>query len=124
MTNKNRYLATVFTVATLLMIVGIVGASSGAADRDSENTRFVITCETHERDFYDWIETVLWKKQRRFQRNLDGAIDALVSNPNWTIHIADQICAKDVMVKSRRESLYFMIDDAHSEGAGAIIYGR
>lgn len=124
MTNKNRYLVTALTVAALLTILGAVGASSVAADRDSENTHFVMTCETRESDFYDWIENVLWKKQRRFQRNLDAAIDALVSNPTWTIRIADQTCAKDVMVKSRRESLYFMIDDAHSEGAGAIVYGR
>lgn len=124
MTNKDRDFATALTVAALLTILAVVGASSVAADRDSEDTRFVMTCETHESDFYNWIETVVWKKQRGFQRNLDGAIDALVSNPSWTIRIADQTCTKDVMVKSRRESLYFMIDDAHSEGAGTIVYGR
>jgi hypothetical protein len=113
--------------AMLLGIVAVVGPSSVAADRNlalTEKSRFVFTCETRERDFYNWIQTVIWKKSRPFSRNLDGAIDALVSNPNWTIRIADQTCAHDVMVRDRRDSLYFMIDDAHSEGAGTILYGR
>ncbi len=122
-----RFLIITSALAMLLTMVAALGPSSNAADNNlshAELARFVFTCDTRESDFYRWIESVLWKKTRRFHRNLDGAIDALVSNPDWTIRIADQTCAKDAMVRSRRESLYFMIDDAHTEGAGTLLYGR
>lgn len=122
-----RILLTTSTIGLLLAGIAVMGPSSDAADSSlsqAELTHFVFTCETRERDFYDWIEAVLWKKPRHFGRNLDAAIDALVSEPDWTIRIADQSCKTDTIPKSRREALYFMVDDAHTEGAGKILYGR
>ncbi len=122
-----RILLTTSTIGLLLAGIAVLGPSSDAADSrlsQAELTHFVFTCETRERDFYDWIEAVLWKKPRHFGRNLDAAIDALVSQPEWTIRIADQTCTNDVIVRSRREALYFIIDDAHAEGAGKILMGR
>lgn len=127
MAHAMRVLVITTALTAILTMIAVLGPLSNAADGNlttDEPSRFVFTCETRESEFYKWIETVLWKKPRRFHHNLDAAIDALVSNPEWTIRIADQTCAKDAMVRSRRESLYFMIDDAHAEGAGNIIYGR
>lgn len=120
----NRYFVAVFAMLMLSTFIVVVGASSVAADQNSEKNQFSLTCETRERDFYDWVQTMIWTKSRTFHRNLDTAIDALVSNPGWTIRISETKCANDAMVSDRRERLYFMIEDAHSEGAGHIVYGH
>ncbi len=124
MNAANRYFVSVFAILALSTLVSVVGTSSGAADRDPETAKFTITCETSEPEFYDWVQASLWKKSRRFRRDLDSAIDALVSDPNWTIRVADPKCTHSAMVTDRRESLVFMIEDAHTEGAGTILYGR
>lgn len=83
---------------------------------------FEFTCETTEDDFYDWVTAAIWKKPT-FGRNLDAAFDALTSDPDWTIRVTESPCADNAMNESRRESLYLMIEDAHSEGFGFILYG-
>ncbi len=83
---------------------------------------FEFSCETTEDEFYDWVTVAIWKKPT-FGRNLDAAFDALTSDPDWTIRVTESPCADNAMNESRRESLYLMIEDAHSEGFGFILYG-
>ena len=68
------------------------------------------------------MTAAIWKKPS-FGRNLDAAFDALTSDPDWTIRVTESPCSDNAMNESRRESLYLMIEDAHSEGFGFILYG-
>lgn len=116
-----RILFSFVVFSIVLAAVGILGSNSGATDRNGPVApTFQFTCATTEMEFYDWIETTLWNKKRKFRRNLDGAIDALVSNPQWTIVLTKEECPSG-LITPRREALYFMIDDAHAEGAGEIL---
>ncbi len=114
-------------LGTLILSAFIVlGQNSSASDRNMPITPvFDFKCETSEAEFFDWIETELISvrqnsKQKKLRRSLAGAIDALVSNPDWKIRLTTQSCSSDAISKSRREALFFMIDDAHTEGAGQI----
>ncbi|MBL7686824.1 MAG: barstar family protein [Bdellovibrionaceae bacterium] len=92
------------------------------ASANKQKKSFEFTCETTEDEFYDWITKAIWKKPS-FGRNLDAAFDALTSDPDWTIRVTESPCADNAMNDGRRESLYLMIEDAHSEGFGFILYG-
>lgn len=115
-------------VSLIISVLGLPGivvlsSNSGAANRGEALPRFEFTCETTETEFYDWIETAVWQgptpSRTRFHRTLDGAISALVTNPRWQIRTTEKPCmTSSAMSRSRREALYFMIDDAHAEGAG------
>ena len=112
--------------AFILSAFIVLGQNSSASDRSTKFTPiFDFTCETTEREFFDWIEAELISvrqdpKPRRLRRSLEGAISALVSNPDWKIRLTSKSCSSDSISKRRRESLFFMIDDAHTEGAGTI----
>ncbi len=109
----------VFAVVGLATVVCGAGRFAHAA---APAAQFEFTCETSEDDFYDWLALAIWKKPD-FGRNLDAAFDALTSNADWTIRVTDSPCADDAMNDGRREALYLMIEDAHSEGFGFILYG-
>ena len=111
---------------TILSAFIVLGQNSSASDRNTKQTLvFDFTCETTETEFFNWIESELVSvredlKPRKLRRSLAGAIDALVSNPDWKIRLTTKPCSSESISKRRRESLFFMIDDAHTEGAGTI----
>lgn len=101
----------------------VAGTENGQAHPTTKQKKiFEFTCETTEDEFYDWIGSTIWRRSS-FGRNLDAAFDALTSNPDWTIRVTESPCTDNAMNESRRESLYLMIEDAHSEGFGFILYG-
>ncbi|MBK7890647.1 MAG: barstar family protein [Bdellovibrionales bacterium] len=125
------------TLRLLLIALVTVSASSALSAQATHTVRaataphthaskqiktFEFTCETTEDEFYDWLTAAIWKKPS-FGRNLDAAFDALTSDPDWTIRVTESPCSDNAMNESRRESLYLMIEDAHSEGFGFILYG-
>jgi RNAse (barnase) inhibitor barstar len=121
---KLRLLITYFGIILVLgltVIFSIFSQSAIAAPRPS----FEFTCETSESDFYDWIETEFWPKGSvaTFGRNLDAAFDVLTStNKNtWEISLPTSECSSDVILESRREAIYLMLEDAAREGFGKIL---
>lgn len=90
----------------------------------STKLSFEFTCETAEAEFYDWIETEFWPKasSATFGRNLDAAFDVLTSTAKnaWEVTIPDMECASDVLLESRREALYLMLEDAAQDGYGRV----
>lgn len=109
----------------ILAGVLVLTPDSGAADDAvSVKPRFEFTCQTREVEFYDWVEASLWNKPqgetKPLRRTLGGAIEALVENPAWVIQLSSISCEKGGMSQRRREALFFMIGDAHEEGAGKI----
>lgn len=116
-----------FVLAAVGILTGvlILTPDSGAADDAvAVKPRFEFTCQTRETDFYDWVEASVWNKpqgdSRRLRRTLGGAIEALVENPSWVVQLSSVSCEKGGMSQRRREALFFMIGDAHEEGAGKI----
>lgn len=85
---------------------------------------FEFTCETSESEFYDWIEIEFWPKGSvaAFGRNLDAAFDVLTSTSKnaWEVSLPVSECTSDVILDSRREAIYLMLEDAAHEGFGQI----
>lgn len=90
----------------------------------STKLSFEFTCETAEAEFYDWIEAELWPKGSgaAFGRNLDAAFDVLTSTPKhtWVVTLPESECNSDVLLESRREALYLMLEDAAQDGHGQV----
>lgn len=115
-----RFLITLLISGAAASVVIGLGHDSAATHLERLRPTFEFSCGTTESEFYDWVESDLWRKPRRFQANLATAIDALVSSPAWTIRIPETKCENLGMPLSKRESILFMIDDALSEGAGFV----
>lgn len=107
-------------------VIGAVIAAAPLSPSEASSSKLVFefTCETSEAEFYDWIETELWPQgsTAAFGRNLDAAFDVLTSTSKnaWAITLPEAECHSDVLLESRREALYSMLDDAAQDGHGEI----
>lgn len=111
-------------IGRLLALPLVTLALTTVAESSQAKAAFEFTCETAEADFYDWIETEFWPKasSATFGRNLDAAFDVLTSTAKnaWEVTIPDMECASDVLLESRREALYLMLEDAAQDGYGRV----
>ena len=129
--SKPMSMLVVLAVALTIGILVLTPDSGAADDASSLAPRFEFNCQTRENDFYDWVETNIWnsgasqpagsKPRKALRRTLGGAIEALTRNPSWVIQLSSISCPQGAgMSQRRRESLFFMIDDARTEGAGKV----
>lgn len=120
---KLRLLITYFS---LIFVLGLTADLSlfGKSALAAQKPNFEFTCETSESEFYDWIETEFWPKGSlaAFGRNLDAAFDVLTSTSKnaWEVRLPETECTSDVILDSRREAIYLMLEDAAQEGFGQI----
>jgi hypothetical protein len=120
---KLRLLITYFG---LIFVLGLTADLSlfGKSALAAQKPNFEFTCETSESEFYDWIETEFWPKGSlaAFGRNLDAAFDVLTSTSKnaWEVRLPGTECTSDVILDSRREAIYLMLEDAAHEGFGQI----
>ena len=109
---------------TLPLALAAIALVTTVAEGSSTKPTFEFTCETAESDVYDWIETEFWPKGTSsvFGRNLDAAFDVLTSTPKnaWEVILPESECTSDVLLESRREALYLMLEDAAQDGYGTV----